>query len=192
MIKTKNELREYLRIDKDNYVISSKHELSLMLSCGQDYYLWRYFNALRRQEYHVNCGHRIRALYWGRRKNQYGIRMGLFIHPNCLGKGVRIWHTGDIIIHKDARIGDYCQLHGMNCIGNKGTMNSGVPIIGNNVNIGVGAKIIGDIRVADSVTIAANAVVINSCANTGATLVGVPAHEVGRTGYDRRNDNANI
>ena len=65
----------------------------------------------------------------------------------------------------------------MNCIGNKGTVNSGVPILGSNVNIGVGAKIIGDIRIANDVTIAANAVVVKTCNEIGATLLGIPAHE---------------
>ena len=63
----------------------------------------------------------------------------------------------------------------MNCIGNKGIADSGVPVIGNNVNIGVGAKIIGDIYIADNVCIGANAVVTESCHVEGATLIGVPA-----------------
>lgn len=49
---------------------------------------------------------------------------------------------------------------------------------GDNVEIGVGAKIIGDIYIADGVKIGANAVVVKSCYNKGATLVGIPALEV--------------
>ncbi|MCO4605885.1 Serine acetyltransferase [Streptococcus infantarius subsp. infantarius] len=62
----------------------------------------------------------------------------------------------------------------MNCIGNSGSEKQ-APIIGNNVDIGVGAKIIGDVKIADNITIGANAVVTKSCTIEGATLVGVPA-----------------
>lgn len=71
-----------------------------------------------------------------------------------------------------------CQLHGNNCIGNNRKEDERSPHIGNNVEIGVGAKIIGDIYVVDNVKIGANAVVVKSCFTNGATLVGVPAHEV--------------
>ena len=71
-----------------------------------------------------------------------------------------------------------CQLHGNNCIGNNRKEDERAPHIVNNVEIGVGAKIIGDIYVVDNVKIGANAVVVKSCFTNGATLVGVPAHEV--------------
>ena len=48
------------------------------------------------------------------------------------------------------------------------------PKIGNNVFIGAGAKVLGDIRIGDNVKIGANAVVINDIPD-GATAVGVPA-----------------
>ena len=54
------------------------------------------------------------------------------------------------------------------------------PVIGNNVDIGVGAKIIGDITIADDVKIGAGAVVTKSCLEKGATLVGIPAKPVKR------------
>ena len=46
---------------------------------------------------------------------------------------------------------------------------------GDRVDIGVGAKIIGDITIADDVKIGAGAVVTKSCLKQGATLVGIPA-----------------
>lgn len=52
------------------------------------------------------------------------------------------------------------------------------PIIGDNVDIGVGAKIIGPVRVADNVKIGANAVVTKSCETPSAVLIGVPAKAI--------------
>lgn len=72
-------------------------------------------------------------------------------------------------------------MHGDNCIGNRGNFQKdGFPIIGNNVDIGVGAKIIGPVRIADDIRIGANAVVVNSFDEPGITIVGVPAHAVRR------------
>lgn len=51
----------------------------------------------------------------------------------------------------------------------------GSPIIGDNCDIGVGAKIIGDITIADNVTIAAGAIVNKSCSQSNVVLAGVPA-----------------
>jgi serine O-acetyltransferase len=48
------------------------------------------------------------------------------------------------------------------------------PIIGNNVRIGAGAKVLGSIRIGNNVRIGANAVVLTDVPN-GATAVGVPA-----------------
>ena len=82
---------------------------------------------------------------------------------------------GPIIINGNAKIGTECRIHvGVNIGANGGKS----PIIGNDVYIGPGAKIFGEIVIADSVKIGANAVVNKSCAQKGATLVGIPAHIV--------------
>lgn len=57
------------------------------------------------------------------------------------------------------------------CIGNDGKSNT-CPVIGNNVNIGVGAKLIGDIM------IGAGAVVVSSFTESGITIGGVLARQI--------------
>lgn len=57
----------------------------------------------------------------------------------------------------------------------KDFLGGGSPIIGDNCDIGVGAKIIGDITIADNVTIAAGAIVNKSCSQSNVVLAGVPA-----------------
>lgn len=52
------------------------------------------------------------------------------------------------------------------------------PQIGNNVEIGVGAKVIGNITIADNIKIGANAVVTKSFDEEGITLVGIPARKL--------------
>lgn len=102
------------------------------------------------------------------------MKLGIIIYAGTCGRGIRIWHYGSTIISGDAKIGEDCVFHGQACIGNDGS-GTAAPVIGNRVDIGVGAKIIGDITIADDVKIGAGAVVTKSCRETGVTLVGVPA-----------------
>ena len=90
-----------------------------------------------------------------------------------IGKGLRIHHFGGIIIHSETVIGDNCTLyHDVTC-GDLGGW-GGAPRIGNNIIIGAGAKLLGDIEVGDDCRIGANAVVRKSVP-AGCVAVGVPA-----------------
>jgi serine O-acetyltransferase len=75
-----------------------------------------------------------------------------------VGPGLRIFHSGGIVIHEKAEIGAQCTLrHGVT-IGVRST-NGGVPVIGDNVDIGACAMILGDITVGDGAKIGAGAMV---------------------------------
>lgn len=64
----------------------------------------------------------------------------------------------------------------------------GAPTIGNDVMIGAGAKVLGEIRIADGVIIGANSVVIHSVDTIGAVVAGSPAKvihvEMGKIDYE--------
>lgn len=94
-----------------------------------------------------------------------------------IGEGFYIGHFGGIIISPSAKIGKNCTLGTGVVIGTRGLGDKGVPVIGDNVFIGVGAKILGGIRVGNSVRIGANAVVIDDVPDN-ATVVGIPAKVV--------------
>lgn len=177
MINTKTELKKTLDGEKRLYFDTFWDCVKLYLLRDHDYLLWRYVKSLRFTEYHYNAGHRLRYLIWQRRKNILGARLGITIWHNTVDCGLKIWHYGAITINGHAKIGKNCQLHGENCIGNKGVNSDKAPIIGDNVDIGVGAKIIGDVIIADDIKIGANAVVTKSFNKKGVTLVGIPAVE---------------
>ena len=162
--------------EKQLYFPRKKDYLVGMIT-HEDYYLiWKYLYFLRREE---GASGTLSRYYWRRRKNDLGARLGIIVYAGCCGKGLRIWHYGSIIISGDAKIGENCTFHGQACIGNDGA-SPAAPVIGNNVDIGEGAKIIGDITIADGVKIGAGAVVTKSCLEEGATLVGVPARALPR------------
>ena len=91
-----------------------------------------------------------------------------------VGANFRIDHFGDIIISGYARFGDNCTLRNGVTIGLKNIEEKAAPHIGNNVNIGTGAKILGNITIGNNVDIGANAVVIETVPDN-ALAVGVPA-----------------
>jgi serine O-acetyltransferase len=91
-----------------------------------------------------------------------------------VGRRLTIEHFGDIIISGDTVIGDDVIIRNGVTIGLKRTGIAGAPIIGNRVDIGAGAKILGAIRIGDDVVIGANAVVLKDIP-ANSLAVGVPA-----------------
>lgn len=178
MIKTKKDLKEYIKCDNWYY---NKHysnwdrKLFALLRDPQ-YLLRKYKIFLRKEEYYLNQPttlSTIKRLYYIRRKNIIGNKLGILIPPNTVGKGLMIMHHGSIIINPNARIGEYCILHGNNCIGNDGKLQL-APIVGDNLDLGIGAKIIGNVKIGNNNKIGANAVVVKS-SEDNCLLVGVPA-----------------
>lgn len=92
-----------------------------------------------------------------------------------IGRRLTIEHHGGIVIHGSTRIGDDCLIrHGVT-IGNSGRDDPlGAPSIGDRVEIGAGAKLLGRIRIGNDVIIGANAVVIRDVPDN-AIVGGVPA-----------------
>lgn len=108
---------------------------------------------------------------WGNFANYYSRKYNLELYGS-FGKGLKIWHS-NIIINGNATLGENVTLHGNNCIGNNNSNLS--PIIGNNVDIGYGAVIIGNIKIADNVKIGACSLVNKDILEKGVVAVGIPA-----------------
>jgi serine O-acetyltransferase len=92
-----------------------------------------------------------------------------------IGRRLIIEHSGAIVVHGNAVIGDDCIIRQGVTIGNQRMDRPfDAPRIGHRVNVGAGAKILGAVHVGDDVDIGANAVVITDVP-AGALAVGVPA-----------------
>lgn len=77
-----------------------------------------------------------------------------------IGQRLDVHTTHGLQIAGGVRIGDDCVLNSGVCIVNAANARgAGVPTIGNNVYLGVGAKVIGNVKVGNHVQIGANAVV---------------------------------
>ncbi len=91
-----------------------------------------------------------------------------------IGRNFIIDHFGGIVVSGYAKFGDNCRIRNGVVIGLKSIDMPCAPVIGNNVDIGAGAKLLGDISIGDNVLIGANAVVIRDVPSNS-IAVGVPA-----------------
>ena len=163
-----------LAYEKKLYFTGKKDYLTAMVTHEDNYLIWKYMTFLRREE---AARSKLTAYFWRRKKNNLGSRLGLQIYAGTCARGLHIWHYGSVIISGDAVVGENCTIHGQACIGSDGASDV-APVLGKNVDIGVGAKIIGAVTLADNIRVGAGAVVVKSCETPGATLVGVPARPV--------------
>jgi serine O-acetyltransferase len=91
-----------------------------------------------------------------------------------VGRNFIIDHFGGIVISGYAKFGDNCRIRNGVVVGLRHVEDKRAPIIGNNVDIGSGAKLLGPIRIGDNVLIGANAVVMIDVPDNS-IAVGVPA-----------------
>ena len=184
MIKSKKELKEYLKFERQLYIDGGKiAEIKMKLIHDSDYLIWHYIKMLRFTEYYYNKDNKI--LYWlyERKKNMEGSKLGISIFQNSVGKGLKIYHYGNIVINSNAKVGENIKLHGDNCIGNKGEQDKhNAPIVEKNVELGFGAQIIGDIHIGSETIIASNAVVVKNSLEKGIVLAGIPAKKIKKIG----------
>jgi serine O-acetyltransferase len=91
-----------------------------------------------------------------------------------IGHNFVIDHFGGIIISGYAKFGDNCRIRNGVVVGLQRVEEPGAPVIGNNVDIGAGAKVLGRISIGNNVAIGANAVVISDVPDD-CVAIGVPA-----------------
>jgi len=105
----------------------------------------------------------------------YKYKFGIQIPFRCdIDEGFNICHFNCMVIHTNAKIGKNCYISQGITIGiSKGK----VPVIGDNVYLGAGAKVIGGVRVGNNVSIGANCVVTKDVPDN-TVVVGVPGYVV--------------
>ena len=104
---------------------------------------------------------------------------GIEIHPGAtLGAGILIDHGMGVVIGETAELGDRITIYQGTTLGGTGKeKGKRHPTVGNNVVIGAGSKVLGNIKIGSNSKIGANSVVINDVPE-GATVVGIPGRVV--------------
>ena len=169
-------LKEYIHADRmDYYPFLSKGFLMDYLLKTEQFWLRKFVKNLRKEEYYsFYKPNKLLKYYYQRKKNILGRKLGFFIAAGCFDQGLRIYHYGSIIINPKSKIGKNCTIHGNCCIGSKGSFPDDSPVIGDNVDIGQGAQILGGITIANGVKIGAGSIVTKSVLEPNVTVVGIP------------------
>lgn len=106
-------------------------------------------------------------------------KTGIEIHPGCIvGKNLFIDHGSGVVIGQTTVIGDNVVIYQGVTLGGTGKdVGKRHPNIGNNVVIGCGAKVLGNINIGNNVKIGAGSVVLDDVID-GSTVVGIPSKKV--------------
>lgn len=189
MIRTKKELKECLIDELALYGENCFFSWFKRWLFHGNLTISRYIRVLRYTEYyHNNSYHKTGKLfnifndifyvYYHHLYEVLGAKLGLEIGLNSCKPGLLIYHKGFVVVNYQAKIGKNARFHGCNCVGKSHT---GVPVIGDNVEFGVGSSVIGGIQIANNVKIGAGAVVTKDILEEGVTVIGVPAHIIKKT-----------
>ena len=103
--------------------------------------------------------------------------MGFSIPINVFRPGLAIVHYCTILINSSAKVGDNCRIHACVNIGASGGEKEASQL-GDNIYIAPGAKIYGNIKIANNTAIGANAVVNKTFEDESILLVGIPAKKI--------------
>lgn len=108
---------------------------------------------------------------------------GIEIHPGAaIGKGVFIDHGMGVVIGETAIVGDYSLIYQGVTLGGTGKeCGKRHPTLGENVVVGAGAKVLGNIQIGNNVRIGAGSVVLRDVPSD-CTVVGIPGRIVYRSG----------
>ena len=141
--------------------------------------------------FHALVTHRFANALWSEGRQDFALYLqsqssrifGVDIHPGArIGKGLMFDHATGIVVGETAVIGDHCSLlHGVTLGGSGKETGDRHPKIGDNVMIGAGAKVLGNISIGNCCRVAAGSVVLQDVPPQS-TVAGVPARIVGPAG----------
>lgn len=182
MITSYNDYKEYLTADlKNSNVKYPRFVFARMLkSWIAPDWIGEFLKIYRKTEYLYNCKSsdnffsKLILLIYRIRLRQIQLKLGFSLPLNVFGKGLSIPHYGNIIVNPACKIGDNCRIHaGVNIGASGGSLKA--PIIGDNVYIGPGAIIFGDITIAENVSVGANSTVNRNIQERNVMVAGSPA-----------------
>jgi serine O-acetyltransferase len=183
MIQSKSDYYYYLERDR---IALGRPALSILIRVKEFVYIdyiWKFQRLLRKTEYFKNVASKksivAKIIYFllKIRFKKLSLKLGFSIPENVFGPGLAIIHYGTIVVNPRAKVGANCRIHVCTNIGESGGI-VGAPVIGDNVYIGPGAKIYGNIIVPNNTVIAANAAVNKSIEEPGMMIAGVPAKPI--------------
>ena len=177
-IKTRAQLREYLAAEYARYPMTLRRIVPYLLQISEGSILRRHITLLRKTEYYTNTGRRLPALLYHARLMKFQNRYCLHVPLNSCGKGLWICHVFPLCMNGNVTVGEYCRIMPNVSVIGDDTPQDLAPTVGDHVTLGIGCTLIGNITIADGVTVGAGAVVTKSFLEPGITIAGVPAKKL--------------
>jgi serine O-acetyltransferase len=171
MITSKDELKTYLLQDK---IALHKKNCPRPALFGDE--VWKWEIVYRKYEYYTNCRRkniltRLGYLYYKLICHNQSLKLGFSIPVNVFGPGLSIAHYGTITVNENVKVGKNCRIHENVTIGaTSGSKQA--PILGDNIFLGSGSRVIGNVQIGDDIAIGAGCVVVRSFTTPGITLGG--------------------
>ena len=183
MIQTREDLKAYLKADKDAFSTGRDSRFVEFLLRSDTIPTERYIRRLRYTEYYRNnrhLGKYYQAMYffYKLRMLRLGKKLNIGIAPNVCGPGLRVTHPSGIMISWDAKIGRNFHVRKDALIGNSLDADHKAATIGDFVEFGVGAQAIGSVVIGRGAIISNDAVVVRKVPPY-AIVVGNPGKVVG-------------
>lgn len=177
LYKDKRELIYYLEEDAKNAGISLSYVQRIKRIISPSY-CYKYICILRYTSFYrgKRGANKIISKLLNLYLSRLALKLGFYIPEDIFGPGLYIPHFGSIVINPNATIGKNCQINNNVVIGQ---VRGKCPRIGDNVYIGPGAVVSGDVQIADNVWIGANAVVTKNVEEPYSFVCGVPAKIIG-------------
>ena len=186
----KRRLCELIKTDKNKYLGDNFiRKMYLIITKQPVFCIYRQVIVARKYKYYSKNKrgiNRLKFIYYARKNNVLGRKNSIELHGE-FGENFKISHGG-VVITKNAIIGNNVKLHGNNCIGLKNSDCDLAPIIGNNVDIGYGVTIIGNIKIGNNIIIGANSFVNKSFLEENIVIAGVPAKKIKNVDFKSKND----
>ncbi len=170
IINSRSELKEWLMYEKKAYTNEMSFFQGRIICLTEKDFIWKYQRRLRKTEYYLNCGKKIRYIFSRILLIRQAAKYGTNIRLNSCGKGLKIVHLASVITNGD--IGENYTAFPNTLVGQTGGK---TPVIGNNVEVYTGSTVTGGIEIADGVKIGANSFVNKDISEKNVIVGGVPA-----------------
>jgi len=178
-INSKEDLNRFLQIESKRY--GRKSTRIPLFAFTEKHLLWKHNVLLRKAEYYTNNARRLRSIWYRYRLGLIQVKYCLNIPLNVFDCGLKIMHLAPLGANSKSRVGKNCTLHKYSSLA-AGGVNDFAPCLGDDIIIGIGAIVLGQVTLANGIAVGANAVVSKSFLEENITIAGVPAKKIGDKG----------
>ncbi|MBQ9265868.1 MAG: hypothetical protein IJ186_02185 [Bacilli bacterium] len=162
----KSEYKKSLKLFSNRCFDGKVNKCLCYLTRNHSFYRYTLYKCYLKSKVSIVRPFKILYSYLYQRKS---LKINVQINCDSILEGF-YFHHNNVVINKRSIIGKNLDCFGNNCIGGK---NDHAPILGDNIIMGYGSMIIGNVRIANNVVIGAGAIVTKDVLTEGATVVGV-------------------